>query len=187
QEPANSASARSAGGSSLASGASVDRAARTGRSEERLSETVDGGGKEEHRSDAGSGGVGTAAPSAVPTLARSSEAVCFKVVLCLAKHLALVAVCKLACGVGERHPESSLDFDPHVGVEVVDFSGEIAHQVETHNLENTFAIAPGADVDILVIREFGDRSGHDASFFQHFPHGSCLRFFARVHQTLGEG
>src|ERR1700686_2647830 len=85
------------------------------------------------------------------SLLRSSEAVCFKVVLRLAKHLALVAVGKLAGRVAQRHPESPLDFDPHVGSEVVDFSGHIAHQVETHNLKNAFAIAPGPDVDILVI------------------------------------
>src|ERR1700687_4177846 len=85
------------------------------------------------------------------SLLRSSEAVCFKVVLRLAKHLALVAVGKLAGLVAQRHPESSLDFDPHVGSEIIDFAGDITHQIEAHDFKNAFAIAPGPDVDILVI------------------------------------
>src|ERR1019366_7239883 len=61
QEPADSASARNAGSRSVAPGTSVDRAARTRRSEEGRGAAVDAGGKAGHRSGAASGCVGTAA------------------------------------------------------------------------------------------------------------------------------
>ena len=114
------------------------------------------------------------------------EAVGFQIFLCLAQHLAFVAVGKLPGRFGERHPERPLDFDPHVGCEVVDLSGDIAHQVEAHDFEDAFAIAPGADIDIFVIDEFGDRFGHDSGLFLYFANGGGLRFFSRIDQSFGK-
>ncbi len=54
------------------------------------------------------------------------KAVRFKVVLCQAKHFALVAVHQLAGGFGERNPERAFHFDPHFGSHVVNVSRAIA-------------------------------------------------------------
>src|ERR1039458_3847920 len=224
QEPADSASARNAGGRSVAPGTSVDRAARTRRSEEGRGAAVDAGGKAGHRSGAASGCVGTAAlgcpgerssprfslvhrrtqdlegvrpagqpRAAVPTWAAlgaknslGKEVFGFQVVLRLAKHLALVAVGKLPARIAERYPKRSLDFDPHVGGEVVDFSGHITHQVEAYDFKNALAVAPRAHVDILVVRELDDRFGNNARLFQDLSHRGSLRFFARIHQAFGK-
>ena len=57
---------------------------------------------------------------AFPLLGR--YAVGFQIVLCLAQYLAFIAVCQLTRRIGDGDPDSALDFDPHLGSQVVDFS-----------------------------------------------------------------
>ena len=47
------------------------------------------------------------------------------------------------------------------------FSSRPSSSRVAYNFENAFSIAPGADVDILVIGQFGDRLGGDAGLLQY--------------------
>jgi hypothetical protein len=103
----------------------------------------------------------------------------------LTKHFAFIAVSQLTGCIRNRNPQSSIHFDPHIRSEIVDFSSDIAHQIKTHNLEDPFAVAPGANIDIPVVAEFRDGLGNDAGFLPNFANCGGLRFFAGSTRPFG--
>src|ERR1039458_1456803 len=110
----------------------------------------------------------------------------FQMLLRLENHLALATVSHLLAGIGERNPEGTFDLDSHIGSEVVDFSGQVAHQIKAHDLEHSFAIAPASNVDILEIDELCNFFGHDPGLLKDFTDGSSLGLLALIHESLGE-
>ena len=62
----------------------------------------------------------------------------------------------------------------------------VAQQIEADDFEDAFAVAPGADVNVLAVAEFGDGNGGDSGFFAHFAQGGIQRLFAGIDQAFGQ-
>src|SRR5438045_1951909 len=150
---------------------------------------------------------GTVSPSAIPmtTSRTNSPAVkCFstcgvvgiflsdlrmslQILLSFAHDLAFPAIGELGLGVFQGKPKSTMDFDPHLGPDVVNAAGLVAQQVETNHFEDALSVGPGTNVDVLDVGQFGDQGGDDSGFLAYLADGGFYRVFSLVDQALGQG
>jgi hypothetical protein len=104
----------------------------------------------------------------------------------LGEHLALATIGQLFARPGEWNPKRAADLLAHRGGQVVDFSGNVAHQIKTHDLEDALAVSPRANVKILTVEELGNDLGGDSGLLEDLAHGGGLGFFAGIDESLGE-
>src|SRR3974390_3298687 len=106
---------------------------------------------------------------------------------CTADDLTFAAVGEFLRGVLEREPDGLADLDAHGLRDLVDAPGLVAQKKEADDLEAALRVAPGADVDVLDVGEFGDERGGYAGLFAHFADGGLGGLLAGVDNALGKG
>src|SRR6185437_14728256 len=94
-------------------------------------------------------------------------------------HVALPAIAQFGFGSFKRNPQRLLDFDPHLWRDVVNFAGLILEKVETHDLEHTLLVTPGANVDVFDIGELGQNCSSNARFLKNLADSGFGCFPAR--------
>ena len=101
-------------------------------------------------------------------------------------HLALAFVGQHLVRLFERQPHAASHFDSHVLSDIADAATAIPEEVEADDLEDTFASAPGARINVSYVGELRYPINFESGLLLNLALGSFFGFFALIDRSLGQ-